>query len=204
MAECIRQLERLLASGGKHQVVCLTVNSIIAARKDKVLRPTYSEASLVLPDGIAVLWASRLLGQPIPGRVAGPDLLPAVSKMAAHNRLSFYLLGGARGVPERLAEILIAANPGLRVVGTCSPPVQERFSNAVNARIIDRINAVKPDILWVGLGSPKQDKWIHDHLNRLSVRVAIGVGAAFDICSGRLRGRPCGCRKAAWNGFSGS
>jgi N-acetylglucosaminyldiphosphoundecaprenol N-acetyl-beta-D-mannosaminyltransferase len=180
----VRVLEELLASGAKHQVVCLTVDSIITARKDPRLRSLFNGASLALPDGIPVVWASRLLGGPVPGRAAGPDLLLATSAMAARRGYTCYFMGGGAGIAGRLAEALRRRYPGLRVVGAYSPPYHEEFPPEVNARIVGRINAVKPDILWVGLGAPKQDRWIADNLERLSVRVAIGVGAAFEMYGG--------------------
>jgi N-acetylglucosaminyldiphosphoundecaprenol N-acetyl-beta-D-mannosaminyltransferase len=177
----LEAVERMLKSGAKHQVVCLTVNSIIAAYKDPRLRSLYNGASLALPDGIPVVWASRLLGAAVPGRAAGPDLLLATSAMAARRGYTFYLMGGGNGIAERLAEALHGRYPGLRVVGAYSPPFHEEFPPEVNARIVARINAAKPDILWIGLGAPKQERWIAENLERLSVRVAIGVGAAFEM-----------------------
>jgi N-acetylglucosaminyldiphosphoundecaprenol N-acetyl-beta-D-mannosaminyltransferase len=184
LAGAVLALEELLASGTKHQVVCLTVDSIMAARRNPRLRSLYNAVSLALPDGIPVVWASRFLGEAVPGRAAGPDLLLAVSKEAALKGHTFFLMGGGNGVAERLAEVLCGMCPGLRVVGTYSPPFFAEFPAAVNARIVARINAVKPDVLWVGLGAGKQDLWIAENLPRLDVRVAIGVGAAFDMYGG--------------------
>jgi N-acetylglucosaminyldiphosphoundecaprenol N-acetyl-beta-D-mannosaminyltransferase len=196
MAAALELLERLLESGGKHQVACLTVNSIMSARRDRRFRSVLNGAALALPDGMPVLWASRLLGQRIPGRVAGPDLLLALTTVAARRNHTVYLMGGAKGTAERLAEALTRGNPGLRILGTDSPPVHETFPPEVNTGIIERINAAKPDILWVGLGTPKQDRWIHDNLDVMAVRMAIGVGAAFDLCSGRRRRAPRWVQKA--------
>jgi N-acetylglucosaminyldiphosphoundecaprenol N-acetyl-beta-D-mannosaminyltransferase len=188
LAGALRELERLLEDQNRHQVACLTVDSIMIARKDPRLRSIYQAATLALPDGIPVVWASRLLGAAVPGRAAGPDLLLALCAVANRKGYTSYLMGGGAGIAERLAERLAAANPGLKIVGTCSPPFLERFPPALTDQILARINAAKPDILWVGLGAGKQDRWIAENLSRLEVRVAIGVGAAFDMY-GAGRGR---------------
>lgn len=183
-------LKELVSTGVKHQVVVLPVNSILAARKDKELQRIYNRASLALADGMPVLWAARLLGKPIPGRVAGSDLMSGFSRVAALSGITFFLMGSRPGVPERLAKRLKRRNPELAVVGTYSPPFYDELPREVNQETIRRINAAKADVLWVGLGAPKQDRWIHDNLQDLNVKVAIGVGAAFDICSGDLRRAP--------------
>lgn len=190
LAETLQAMERMLAGRGKHQVVCHTVHTVLSARGDRSLRSLYNSASLALPDGVPLVWASRILGRPVPGRVAGPDLLLAASRAAARRGYTFFLMGGASGVAVRLAQELCRRNPGLRIAGAFSPPFHERFSPAVNEAIIARINAANPDVLWVGLGSPKQDRWIAENLERLAVRVAVGVGAAFDMYGGRKRRAP--------------
>jgi len=186
----LRALERMLRDGGRHQVVCLTVNTILAARRDRGLRAIYNGASLALADGLPVVWASRLLGGAIPGRAAGPDLLLAACAAAARHGRTCYLMGGRGRTAERLAQRLRSASPGLRIVGVDSPPFHERFPPEVNERILRRINLAEPDILWVGLGSPKQDRWIAENLPRLSVRVAVGIGAAFDMYGGKAGRAP--------------
>lgn len=180
----VQDLDRMIQSGTKHRVVCMTVNSIMSARGDQWLRSLYNKASLALPDGLPIIWASRILGEPVPGRAAGPDLLLATSAMAARRGYTCYFMGGGTGIAGRLADALRRRYPGLRVVGAYSPSYHEEFPPEVSARIVRRINAVNPDILWVGLGAPKQDRWIADNLERLSVRVAIGVGAAFEMYGG--------------------
>jgi N-acetylglucosaminyldiphosphoundecaprenol N-acetyl-beta-D-mannosaminyltransferase len=190
LAAALQALESMLRTRRKHWVVCLTVDAIMAARRDPRLKSLYNGASLALADGIPLLWASRILRLPVPGRAAGPDLLLAASAMAARRGYSFYLMGGGKGIALRLSEALRRMYPGLRIVGAYSPPSHDKFPAGVNARIVAKINEVKPDILWVGLGTGKQDRWIAENLERLSVRVAIGIGGAFDMYSGKTGRAP--------------
>lgn len=201
LAGAVLVLEELLANGDKHQVVCLTVDSIMAARRNPRLRSLYNAVSLALPDGIPVVWASRFLGEAVPGRAAGPDLLLAVSGMAARKGYTFYLMGGGSGIAKRLAGELRGRYPGLRVVGTHSPPFHREFPAEVSASIVAKINAAKPDILWVGLGAAKQDRWIAENLAQLEVRVAIGVGAAFDMYGGRAGRAPTWMQRSGLEWF---
>ncbi len=201
LPEAMKRLERLLQTGTRHQVVCLTANSIIAGRRDRQLRSIYNRAAMTLPDGLPVVWASRLLGGRIPARVSGTDFLLAASAVAASRGHTFYFLGGRCGVAAGLAQRLASENRGLKVVGCCSPPFHEVFPPELNARIIAGINAASPDILWVGLGSPKQDRWIAQNLRQLAVRVAVGVGAAFDMYGGRIGRAPLWMQKSGLEWF---
>ena len=189
LAMAAARVEGLLR-GGKHQVAVVPVSSVMTARRDAAFRLILNQATVVLPDGMPLVWASRLLGRPIPGRVAGADFLLKFSKLAAAKGYSFFFMGGQPGVPEELARELRRLNPKLKIVGTCSPPFGRDFPPEVNQDIVRRINLSRPDVLWVGLGASKQEKWIHDNLGRLEVKVAVGVGAAFDLCSGRVQRAP--------------
>jgi N-acetylglucosaminyldiphosphoundecaprenol N-acetyl-beta-D-mannosaminyltransferase len=174
----------------------------MVARKDVKLRSIYNAASLALPDGFPLVWASRLLGKAIPSRVAGPDFLLAGCATAARRGYTCYLMGGRDDTARRLAEWLRSRYPGLKIVGVYSPPYYNAsFPSEVNERIIARINLEKPDILWVGLGSPKQDRWIADNLQRLSVRVAIGVGGAFDMYGGKIGRAPLWMQRSGLEWF---
>jgi len=186
----LQLLERFLAMGGRHRVALCPVNSILAARKNEELRGIYNTASLALADGTPVVWASRFLGRAIAGRVSGTDLLLEFSAVAAKKGYTFYFMGSRPGVPERLAANLVRRNPGLIVAGTYAPPIHGVIPPEVSAEIIQRINRTRPQVLWVGLGAPKQDRWIYEHLSRLDTCLAIGIGAALDIGSGALRRAP--------------
>ncbi len=181
------KLQELIETGSAHQAIVLSVDSVMHGRRDRRFLDACNQASIVLPDGVPLLWASHLLGAPIPGRVAGSDLFWELCRVAERRSYSCFLLGSTARVLSKLEGILLRRFPRLRLVGSFAPPVSRVFPAEVNDDIVRRVNAAGPDILWVGLGAPKQELWIHDNLMRLDTRLAIGVGAAFDICSGRVR-----------------
>ena len=153
---------------------------LFQARAD--LRTAYAESGMVIADGMPLVWVSRWLGKPLPERVAGSDLTPAL--FAAADRgpgLKVHLLGGAPGVAERAAKRIHARYGNVRVVGTESPPLGFERDDAVNQWLVSAIVETKPDVLIVGLGAPKQELWIQRHRSALPVPVALCVGAIIDF-----------------------
>lgn len=145
-------------------------------------------ANLVTPDGMPVVWALRLLGVKAE-RVYGPDLMAAICQQSIEKGWRHYFYGGADGVPDLLAAALAERYKGLRVVGAESPPF--RALDAVEQReMVERLNGSEADIVWVGLGSPKQDIWLATNREALSAPVLIAVGAAFDFYAGRVQQAP--------------
>jgi N-acetylglucosaminyldiphosphoundecaprenol N-acetyl-beta-D-mannosaminyltransferase len=201
MDSAIARVEELIARGGRHQMVVLSVDSVMIARRDRKFRSICGQASLVVPDGVPLLWVSRLLDRPIPGRVAGSDLLRGLSRTAARKGYTCFFFGSSSRVLKKLSEALSRDCPGLRIVGSCAPPFCAEFPMETNAEIVRCINRAQPDILWVGLGAPKQEKWIHNNLSALNARIVIGVGAAFDICSGSVKRAPLWMQKAGLEWF---
>lgn len=197
----ITLFQEYLCGEGKHQVALVPVNSVMDARKRNDLRETYNLASLALPDGVPIIWASRFLKKPIPGRVAGPDLFLEFSKIAAIKGYTFFFLGSSTDTLKKLEEKLKSGNPGLKIAGSYSPPYSKTFSEKENRRIIEKINSIKPDLLWVGLGAPKQDLWISENLQYIDTKIAVGIGAAFDICSGKIRRAPLWMQKIGLEWF---
>lgn len=182
--------------------LCVTpVNCVLWAYKNKQLREVYNTSDLNLADGVPLLWASKLLGNRIRGRVTGLDLLPAFAKTAGQKGYTFFLLGAKEGVGQALADSFKEQYPKLNIVGVYSPPFAEKFSEAENKKMIDMINAVKPNVLWVSLTAPKQDYWIHEHLEKLNVNIAIGVGGAFEVTAGLIKRAPAWMQKAGLEWF---
>jgi N-acetylglucosaminyldiphosphoundecaprenol N-acetyl-beta-D-mannosaminyltransferase len=170
--------------------VCVCpVSTVMAAHDDAQIRQLINQAGLATPDGMPLVWICKLLGQRQTRRVYGPDLMLAVCELSGKTGYTHYLFGGNPGVPELLRDRLVARFPGLAVVGVHSPPFGEPTADE-DEQMMQMINAANPDIVWVGLSSPKQDRWMAQHRARLGAPVLIGVGAAFDFFSGRVRQAP--------------
>lgn len=184
--------ELVVGVRGRRQAgyICLgTVHSISEARRDPDFRQVLNGTWLTTPDGMPLVWLARRLGHPEVTRVYGPDLLLAVCEAGRATGLRHYFYGGAPGVADELVRRLTVRFPGLAVAGVESPPYRpltvEEFS-ALQARIA----TAEADVVWVGLGTPKQDRFMADAWSQLDAGVLIGVGAAFDFHSGRLRQAP--------------
>lgn len=190
LRETIELMSDAIQTQKKLRIAVTPVNCLLWARKNRRLREIYNSAGIVTADGVPVVWASKLLKKPIRGRVTGLDLLPEFAKLAASKNFSFFFLGAAEGVGERLSTSLQEKHPGLKIAGTYSPPFAIQFSREENQRIIEKINRSKADVLWVSLTAPKQDYWIANHFDKLDVSVAIGVGAAFDVVAGNIKRSP--------------
>lgn len=189
MQQALDQIACWIERRERTYVVVCPVYTVMMCQEQPALRRIVNRAGMVTPDGMPLVFLSRRLGQPHVGRVYGPDLMLAFSEVAARRGYTSFFYGGAEGVPERLAEVLCARLPGLRVAGTHAPPFRDLTDEEDDA-VIEMINAANPDVLWVGLGSPKQDYWMARHRDRLNVPVMIGVGAAFDMHTGRIPQAP--------------
>jgi N-acetylglucosaminyldiphosphoundecaprenol N-acetyl-beta-D-mannosaminyltransferase len=164
--------------------VCVTgVHGVMESQRDARLRHIHNEAFLVVPDGMPLVWLSKLDGKPYVDRVYGPDLMLEVCDRSREWGARHYFYGGQEGVPELLSERLSSRFPGLHVAGCYSPPFGP-IEPAEDEKIVDRINAAEPDIVWVGLSTPKQERWMADHLGRIEAPIMAGVGAAFDFHAG--------------------
>jgi len=156
---------------------------------DQHLHRIIAGCRLVLPDGMPLVWASRLLGCSLAARVTGVDLVPRLAELSARKGYRIFLLGGRENVAERAARLLEKKFPGTRIVDTYAPS-EETMALLDQSEILSRIHAAKPDILLVALGNPKQEKWIWMHRKRLGVAVAMGVGGSFEILVGDVRRAP--------------
>jgi N-acetylglucosaminyldiphosphoundecaprenol N-acetyl-beta-D-mannosaminyltransferase len=172
------------------RIVCATsVHGIIEAREDPAFKAILNRAALVTPDGVPLVWVGRLSGCSTMERVYGPSLTRRVCELSAGRGTRHYFYGGAPGVAEELACRLATESPGLRVAGTYSPPFRE-LTPAELGEVAARINAARADIVWVGLSTPKQERWADSVRGLLEARVVATVGAAFDFHAGRLRQAP--------------
>jgi N-acetylglucosaminyldiphosphoundecaprenol N-acetyl-beta-D-mannosaminyltransferase len=194
MAEALARIEALLEQhrnerGPARQIITLNPEFVWAARSNASFREAINEAALVLPDGMGIVWASRILGQPFPERVTGADLLPLLAERCARRGHRLFLLGAAPGVAEETGRVLQRRFPGLQIAGMYagSPAPAEA------EHILQIIRAARPDLLTVAYGAPQQDLWIRQHLQALGeagVGGAIGVGGAYDFLAGRVPRAP--------------
>lgn len=178
-------------------VVTPNVDHAVMFQEHSGLRAAYADASLVLADGAPVVLASRLLRRPLPQRVTGSDLAPAIFENAAERGgISVFLLGAAPGVGDRAASNITQRWPSVRVVGVDSPPLGFEKDESHNADIVQKLAAVTPDILIVGLGAPKQELWIHQHRAVIQAKAALCIGATIDFLAGEKARAPVWMRRA--------
>ncbi len=187
--EAVDALERLILSGGAHQVCTVNLDIWLNALADPHLHRIIAGSSLVFADGMPLVWASGLLGCPLAERVTGIDLAPKLAELSARKGYKIFLLGAKPGVADRVARMMERSYPGVRIVGTLAP-AKANLIQMDHAEILRRIHAVRPDILLVAFGNPKQEKWIWMHRKRLGVPLAMGVGGSFDILVGDMRRAP--------------
>jgi N-acetylglucosaminyldiphosphoundecaprenol N-acetyl-beta-D-mannosaminyltransferase len=188
-ADAIALIEQMVLSRQPHYLATANVDFLVQALEDVELRRILFDAHLVLCDGTPLLWASRLLGNPLPERVAGSDLVPLLIEVAARKGYRLFFLGATPDSAERAAARLRAQHPDLVIAGHYSPP----FSHLLEMNhdeIKQQILAAKPDLLFVSLGCPKQEKWIAMHYRSLGVPVSAGVGATIDFLAGQVKRAP--------------
>jgi N-acetylglucosaminyldiphosphoundecaprenol N-acetyl-beta-D-mannosaminyltransferase len=188
--ETLDLLVRLARGDHLAYVVTANVDHVVRLNRRPELRPLYADADLVVADGMPLVWASRILGHRLPGRVAGSDLFPCLCQRAATEGLTVYLLGGDPGTADAAAAVLKQRNPALQIVGIDCPPYGFESDAAECERIVSRVESASPAILFVALGSPKQEQWIYANRSRCGARLSIGVGISFSFVSGQVKRAP--------------
>ncbi len=181
--EAVALVERWIERRERAYVCVCTAHGVAEARRDPTYRAVLNGASLVTPDGMPMVWLARRAGYRQVTRVYGPDLLLEVCRWSVERGWRHYFYGGAPGVADRLAGRLRHRFPGLQVAGVESPPFRPLTAQEEDA-MVARLNAARPDIVWVGLGAPRQDLWMACYRDRLDAPVLVGVGAAFDFLAG--------------------
>lgn len=190
LSEAVDAIDALVAAGRGGAVFTPNVDHVVKAERDVELRAAYAAADLSLADGMPLVWASRLLGAPLPERVAGSDLVLPLAARAARRGWRVYLVGGAPGDAARAAEVLAQA-PGVEIVGVDAPPLDLSPAGAADARkAAERVRAARPDLVLAAFGAPKQELWIHRHRELLSPAVVLGVGASLAFVAGTIPRAP--------------
>jgi len=189
MEMAIDELARWVDEGEQHYVCVTGVHGVMESQSDTELLRIHNRSGLTTPDGMPMVWAGKKAGADHMSRVYGPDLMLEICRRSPSTGWSHYFYGGKEGVPELLAGKLQERFPGLKVVGTHSPPFRPQ-TDEESDQIAATINAARPDFLWVGLSTPKQERWMDANLGRLDAPAILGVGAAFDIHAGLLPQAP--------------
>lgn len=190
MVETLKEVERLVSERKGAYVVTPNVDHIVKLENDKELKRVYDNADLILTDGKPLLWIAKLYGKPIKEKISGSDLFPFLCKMAAKNGYKMFFLGAAEGIAAKAAENLMTKYKGLNVVGTYSPPYGFENDAEEIRKIKKMIIEKRPDILIVGLGCPKQEKFMFHYCKELEVPVSFGLGASFDFEAGNIKRAP--------------
>jgi N-acetylglucosaminyldiphosphoundecaprenol N-acetyl-beta-D-mannosaminyltransferase len=192
MAGALARIDQFVQERSPHMVVTSDTPGIVRAHDDAEYQEIVRSADMVTADGRGVIWMARVLGLPMRERVSGADLVQRICERAVDKSYSVYLLGAAPGVAEEAARALAARCPGLRIAGTH----HGYFGGEEEAGVVRRIAQARPDILFVALGAPKQEKWIRRHMGELQVPVAIGVGGTLDLLAGRVPRAPVWMQRA--------
>ena len=186
MEQALSKIDAFVADGGPHLVVTADSSGIVAAQHDPFFRDLLVSADLVTPDSVGILWAAKRKGQPIEARVSGVDLVDALCARSADRGYRIYFLGAAPGVAEMAAERLRLRHPGCRIVGVRHGYFPQESDEVVAREIAES----KPDILFVAMGIPRQEKFILATREIIGAKVAMGVGGSLDVFSGRTRRAP--------------
>jgi len=187
----LETIESWLERNESHYITLTNPYCVTLCRKDPEMQKAVKMAQLTLPDGIGIVLAARMLGYGSSHchRVIGPLLMLKLCDLGRRYGYRHYFYGGTDRVAKQLAERLSKIYPGLEIAGTYCPPFR-RLLAVEDKHIVEKINSTKPDIVWVGLGAPKQEIWMSEHIGRITATAMIGVGAAFDYHSGNARWAP--------------
>lgn len=182
-------IESAVREGTKGYVCVTGVHGVMEAQNDPEFRQILNHALLVTPDGMPTVWVGRMQGNSTMKRVFGPDLMLEVCRRSAGSGIRHFLYGGKPGIADELAERLRQMCPGIEVVGTFTPPFRPLLP-AETLTLEGQLESTLPDIIWVGLSTPKQEKFMAANFRQLSCKIMIGVGAAFDIHTGHVKDAP--------------
>ncbi len=171
-------------------ILTCNVDHLIKLESDPLFRTVYVNADVVVADGVAIIWASRMLHKPLKKKVSGSDILHELGKALEDRQYRLFFLGAAAGVAEAARQELLKQFPRMQVVGCYSPSYGFELNKSENKQIVSMLKQAQPDIVLVGVGAPKQEKWIYEHYHEYGAPVSIGVGATFDFLSGKVKRAP--------------
>jgi len=178
--------ERFVSSGKPHYIAVVNVAKIVKMRSDKELEQSIHAAHLIGADGVPLVWASRILGNPLPGRVNGTDLMYRLLERANEKGYRIFFFGAKEEILRRVVERVRTEYPGAKIAGFR----HGYFSPTDESTIVNKIRAGKADILFIGFGTPKKELWVNRYLNAMGVPVVHGVGGSFDVLAGVIPRAP--------------
>jgi len=192
MSLAIRYVEGLLSNNKKGSyILAVNAEKFMQLQNDLFLKTIFENASLLIPDGVGAIWGIRWRYRLPAKRVPGIELMQNICKVAAEKEYRIFIFGSQEEVNKKAAEKLRFIYPGIRIVGSCNGYIRDEEME----KLINDINRSKADILFVALGSPKQEKWIKEHISKLNVKICQGIGGTLDVLTGEMRRAPAFFRK---------
>jgi N-acetylglucosaminyldiphosphoundecaprenol N-acetyl-beta-D-mannosaminyltransferase len=195
MDRAVRLVERALESGQTGYICVTGVHGVMEAQTDPTFKRIQNASLFTTPDGMPMVWVARLQGFQEVGRVYGPDFMAAVCAVSERTGYTHFFYGGKPGVSQKLKASLQSRFPKLQVVGTYTPPFRPLTADE-EAELFELVDRTRPDFFWVGLSTPKQERFMAEHVRKLPAKLMIGVGAAFDIHTGTLKDSPAWVKQA--------
>ena len=189
LTEAIQQIATWIEERSRHYVNVCTVHTVMECFRNQILRNIVNKSGMVTPDGMPLVWLCRYHRYNVVTRVYGPDLMLAFCEYSVPRGYRHFFYGGESGIPQKLVKELERRYPGLQVAGTYSPPLRA-VGEMEEPTVIESINSTNPDVVWVGLGTPKQDFWVAQHRPLLNTPILVAVGAAFDFLTGMVPQAP--------------
>jgi N-acetylglucosaminyldiphosphoundecaprenol N-acetyl-beta-D-mannosaminyltransferase len=188
--------QRKLNKVKPRMIQAVNTDSIVKANIFEEMARVSNKADLSLADGMPLVWVSKFMGKPLKERVTGPDFFEKFNEIADRYSYSYYFLGSTEEVVEKMIKNIGDRYPGIMAAGYCCPPFGDMKDENQNIDICNKINAAKPDVVWVSFGCPKQERWIVENKDKINAAVIMGIGAAFDFVSGRVKRAPIVFQKA--------
>ena len=184
-SDIFEAFEFIISGEFSHYMACANPHSLIVAAKDKIFQQALKNSDILLPDGTGIIVAAKILGQPCTAKVAGTDFFLGLSREANEKGgIKYFFLGSSKKVLGLIEKRMKRDFPGIEVCGTYSPPFKPKFSREDNISMIEAVNNAQPDVLWVGMTAPKQEKWIYENQSKLQVPFIGAIGAVFDFYAG--------------------
>lgn len=190
MEDALAFADSLVAARTPSYIVTPNVDVLVRLQSDTDFKRAYDGAAAVIADGVPLIWAARFLGTPLRAKVSGSDFFVSFCELSARKGHRLYFMGAMPGVAHKAAQVLVAKFPGLQVVGTYSPSYGFEANDDECRSIVRMLKKARPDVLFIGLGSPKQEKWTFRWMAEHGVPLSVGVGISFDYVAGTVKRAP--------------